>query len=101
MHVYAIGSRGIGCIVRIGRSVQQLQLPAPSLPGPAQSQPPRQPVSPGGVSGSGGYFEYVFRSAARELYGVTVERPLQYKTLRNTDFKEAVLEVRACQPAGS
>jgi len=77
----------------VDKLVQQLQLPAPSLPGPAQSQPPRQPVSPGGVSGSGGYFEYVFRSAARELYGVTVEGPLQYKTLRNTDFKEAVLEV--------
>ncbi len=40
---------------------------------------------------SGGYLEHVFQYAAQELFGEKVEN-LTYKTLRNKDFKEVVLE---------
>ena len=40
---------------------------------------------------SGGYLENVFCYAAQELFGTTVEN-LMYKTLRNKDFQEVILE---------
>ncbi|XP_077980347.1 cytosolic Fe-S cluster assembly factor narfl-like [Glandiceps talaboti] len=43
-------------------------------------------------TGSGGYIEYVLKYAAKELYGHNVEG-IQYKTLRNKDFKEVTLEI--------
>ncbi|EGG16931.1 nuclear prelamin A recognition factor-like protein [Cavenderia fasciculata] len=47
-----------------------------------------------GVTGStGGYFEYLFRRAAKELFGKEIEGEIEYKVGRNTDFKEASLEV--------
>ncbi|KAJ3697172.1 hypothetical protein LUZ61_000877 [Rhynchospora tenuis] len=47
-----------------------------------------------GVSGgSGGYAETVFRHAAKELFNVEVNDPVEFRTLRNSDFREAVLEV--------
>ncbi|XP_064647003.1 cytosolic Fe-S cluster assembly factor narfl-like [Lineus longissimus] len=42
--------------------------------------------------GSGGYLEFIIKYAAQELYGLQLEQ-LQYKTLRNQDFKEVTLEV--------
>eukprot|EP00514_Thraustochytrium_sp_LLF1b_P006133 CAMPEP_0184519922 /NCGR_PEP_ID=MMETSP0198_2-20121128/6888_1 /TAXON_ID=1112570 /ORGANISM="Thraustochytrium sp., Strain LLF1b" /LENGTH=568 /DNA_ID=CAMNT_0026910477 /DNA_START=115 /DNA_END=1821 /DNA_ORIENTATION=- len=42
--------------------------------------------------GSGGYLEYVFRTAARELFNITVpEGPLPYKTGRNADIRTVEL----------
>lgn len=41
--------------------------------------------------GSGGYLEHVFSHAALELFGIKVES-LTYKTLRNKDFQEVILE---------
>ena len=41
--------------------------------------------------GSGGYLEHVFHYAARELFSEKVEK-LTYKTLRNKDFQEVILE---------
>ena len=41
--------------------------------------------------GSGGYLEHVFRYATKALYNETIEG-LTYKTLRNKDFQEVVLE---------
>ncbi|XP_024378244.1 protein NAR1 [Physcomitrium patens] len=47
-----------------------------------------------GVSGgSGGYAECIFRYASRELFGKEISGPLQFKTLRNADFREITLEV--------
>ena len=40
---------------------------------------------------SGGYLEHVFCHAAQEIFGTKVEQ-LTYKTLRNKDFQEVVLE---------
>ena len=43
---------------------------------------------------AGGYLQYIFRTAAKELFGVEVpwDEPLQLKTLRNADFQEVSLE---------
>ncbi|KFK26540.1 hypothetical protein AALP_AA8G262300 [Arabis alpina] len=47
-----------------------------------------------GVAGSsGGYAETIFRHAAKALFGQTIEGPLEFKTLRNSDFREVVLEL--------
>lgn len=49
----------------------------------------------GGGGGSGGYLDVVFRHAARELFGVEVTGPLEYKIprARNPDLREVTLEV--------
>ncbi|VVA93429.1 unnamed protein product [Arabis nemorensis] len=47
-----------------------------------------------GVAGSsGGYAETIFRHAAKALFGQTIEGPLEFKTLRNSDFREVALEL--------
>ncbi|CAA3030689.1 NAR1 [Olea europaea subsp. europaea] len=43
--------------------------------------------------GSGGYADTVFRHAARMLFGKEFGGPLQFKTVRNSDFQEVTLEV--------
>ncbi|CAI0374341.1 unnamed protein product [Linum tenue] len=47
-----------------------------------------------GVAGSsGGYAETVFRNAAKTLFGREIGGPLNFRTIRNTDFREVSLEV--------
>ncbi|KAE7995247.1 hypothetical protein FH972_000067 [Carpinus fangiana] len=47
-----------------------------------------------GVHGSsGGYAETIFRYAAKTLFGKEIEGPLEFRTIRNTDFQEVTLEV--------
>ncbi|KAJ4975226.1 hypothetical protein NE237_000332 [Protea cynaroides] len=47
-----------------------------------------------GVNGSsGGYAETIFRFAAKVLFGNEIEGPLDFKTIRNSDFQEINLEV--------
>ena len=43
---------------------------------------------------AGGYLQYIFRTAARELFGIEVpwSEPLPLKVLRNADFQEVSLE---------
>ncbi|GCB65986.1 hypothetical protein scyTo_0010034 [Scyliorhinus torazame] len=41
--------------------------------------------------GSGGYLEHVFKHAAKELFGIEIHE-ITYKTLRNKDFQEVMLE---------
>lgn len=43
------------------------------------------------TSGSGGYSEFIFKYAARELFDI-VDPKLEYKHLRNPDFREAILQ---------
>ncbi|KAL6894054.1 hypothetical protein ACP4OV_008152 [Aristida adscensionis] len=43
--------------------------------------------------GSGGYAETIFRHAARTLYKREIDGPLDFKILRNSDFREITLEV--------
>lgn len=47
-----------------------------------------------GVAGSsGGYAETVFRHAAKTLFGKVIEGHLEFKIIRNSDFREVALEV--------
>ncbi|PON90260.1 Iron hydrogenase, subset [Trema orientale] len=47
-----------------------------------------------GVPGSsGGYGETIFRYAAKMLFGRTIEGPLEFRTIRNSDFQEVTLEL--------
>ncbi|KAK6149647.1 hypothetical protein DH2020_017172 [Rehmannia glutinosa] len=47
-----------------------------------------------GVRGSsGGYADTLFRYAAKVLFGKEIEGPLEFKTIRNADFREVTLEV--------
>lgn len=47
-----------------------------------------------GVHGSsGGYAETIFRYAAKTLFGREIEGPLEFRTIRNSDFQEVTLEV--------
>lgn len=47
-----------------------------------------------GVSGgSGGYAELIFRHAAKILFGKEIEGPLDFRTIRNSDFQEVTLQV--------
>lgn len=51
-----------------------------------------------GVSGSsGGYAETIFRHAAKSLFEKEINGPLDFKILRNSDFKELSLEVSVIQ----
>lgn len=43
------------------------------------------------TSGSGGYSDHIFKYAAKELFGADVIS-LDYKNLRNPDFKEVIFE---------
>lgn len=42
-------------------------------------------------SGSGGYSDHIFKYAAKELFDMDIEE-LDYKNLRNPDFREIILE---------
>lgn len=42
-------------------------------------------------SGSGGYSDHILKFAAKELFGMEIEK-VEYKNLRNPDFKEVTLE---------
>lgn len=47
-----------------------------------------------GVCGSsGGYAETIFRYAAKELFNIDIEGPLDFKIIRNADFQEVTLDV--------
>ncbi|XP_062619523.1 cytosolic Fe-S cluster assembly factor narfl-like [Saccostrea cucullata] len=47
--------------------------------------------------GSGGYLEHVMRYAVSQIHGTSVEA-LQYKTLRNQDFQEVIVEIEGKKP---
>ncbi|XP_038066334.1 cytosolic Fe-S cluster assembly factor narfl-like [Patiria miniata] len=92
-------TRDVDCVITSGEVEVMLDKEGLSL---ADMQPqdldPMFPVSRDGQlvnhigGGSGGYLEHIFRYAAQELYGVSVEH-IEYKTLKNKDFREATLEV--------
>lgn len=47
-----------------------------------------------GVHGSsGGYAETVFRYAAKVIFGREIEGPVDFRTVKNSDFQEVTLEV--------
>ncbi|CAF3136020.1 unnamed protein product [Rotaria socialis] len=45
-------------------------------------------------SGSGGYLDYIFRCAAKELFNIDMDSaPLEFKATKNQDFRETLLTV--------
>ena len=47
-----------------------------------------------GVQGSSGeYAETIFRHAVKVIFGKEIMGPLEFKTLRNADFREVTLQV--------
>ncbi|XP_072167702.1 cytosolic Fe-S cluster assembly factor narfl-like [Diadema setosum] len=68
-----------------------------------QEYPSVLPVTPSGSivshagGGSGGYLEHILRYAARELYGKELGQ-LEYKTMKNKDFKEVTVQLEGQQP---
>uniref|UniRef100_A0A7N0ZWM7 Iron hydrogenase small subunit domain-containing protein n=1 Tax=Kalanchoe fedtschenkoi TaxID=63787 RepID=A0A7N0ZWM7_KALFE len=47
----------------------------------------------GANGSSGGYADTIFRYAAKEIFGREVVGPLEFKTIKNSDFREVTLEV--------
>ncbi|KAG2444101.1 hypothetical protein HYH02_009043 [Chlamydomonas schloesseri] len=88
--------------------------PPPASLAPSSSSSLASAVAAGGVllpppddrlyglrdaSSSGGYADYVFRAAARELAGAELPPgPLPWRALRNADFQELTLEAPALGP---
>ncbi len=69
---------------------------------PSQLLAGQVPGAEGGGA-SGGFLEFVFRHAARELFGVEVgwEQPLVYQQGRNADYHEVLLELPQPSPNGN
>lgn len=42
--------------------------------------------------GSGGYLEFIFRYASKELFGVTIDK-IEYKASKTNDYRITTLEV--------
>lgn len=57
----------------------------------SESEPEEGSVWAHEFSGSGGYCDHIFKFAAKELFDENVEQ-LEYKNLRNPDFREISLE---------
>lgn len=47
----------------------------------------------GVTGGSGGYADTIFRHAAKTLFGKEIEGPLDFRVIRNSDFREVKLDV--------
>ena len=87
--------------IELPQLVQKIEVDFASLP-ETQSQPLFNNITDSGDligvrGGSGGYLEFVFRYAAKELFNVDVGE-IQYKVVRNNDFKEVELVVCLLPP---
>lgn len=97
----ATNSRDVDCVITSIEIEQMLDMQgSESLSGftPVELDWPWSAQKPEGgnvwgheFSGSGGYCDHIFKFAARELFGEEVEQ-LDYKNLRNPDFRELTLE---------
>lgn len=92
-------TRDVDCVITTGEVEIMLNehevdidsLPLTPMDEPFCSYEKNQLVSHEG-SGSGGYLNYIFKYACKELFGETVDS-IEYKVLRNKDFYECSLEV--------
>ncbi|XP_029805774.1 cytosolic iron-sulfur assembly component 3 isoform X2 [Suricata suricatta] len=91
-------TRDVDCVITTGEVLKLLEEEGVSLsdlePAPldslCSSVSAQEPSSHRG-GGSGGYLEHVFQHAARELFGIHVDK-VTYRPLRNKDFQEVTLE---------
>nr|CAD7416276.1 unnamed protein product [Timema poppensis] len=93
-----LGARDVDCVITAIELEQLLRQEGVDL-SLVDSAPLDYPWGPAGEnelfghrgSGSGGYADHIFTFAAKELFGDSVDQ-LQYKSLRNPDFREVSLE---------
>ncbi|KAM9457287.1 cytosolic Fe-S cluster assembly factor narfl isoform 2-T2 [Clarias gariepinus] len=91
-------TREVDCVITSGEVLKMLEVEGVSLsevePAPLDvmfsNECGKELLCHAG-SGSGGYLHHVFTHAAKQLFGVEVEK-LTYKTLKNKDFQEVILE---------
>lgn len=100
-------SRDVDTVLTSGEIIDLLELKQVDLRSVADSIPCQEELLLSGVSvdgntlvgattgqvGSGGFLEFVFRYAARELFQVDVTGPLEYVQGRNQDIREVKLIV--------
>lgn len=82
--------------VEIEQMLQELQIQFADLPSapvdPLLDHVAREMITTPG-SGSGGYAQHVFQSAAKQLHNIDVA-DVTFTQIRNSDMKEAVLQVK-------
>lgn len=96
----AIDSRDVDCVITSieieqmlgAQSVDLTMEQRTAMDWPWDADAPTHSVYGFEYSGSGGYAEHLFKYAAKELFGQAVGQ-VQFKSLRNPDFKEVSLEV--------
>lgn len=94
-----LNSRDVDCVITSieieqmlsGENVNLLDECAQRMDWPWKTDSPAHTVYGHEFSGSGGYAEHIFKFAAKELFGETIDR-VEFKALRNPDFKEASFE---------
>ncbi|XP_070506459.1 probable cytosolic Fe-S cluster assembly factor AGAP009023 [Chironomus tepperi] len=95
----ALNSRDIDCVITsieieqmlINEGKQLNEFEKGEFDWPWTSKKPENFIWSHELSGSGGYSDYIFKYAAKELFNKNVE-VLEYKNLRNPDFREVTLE---------
>lgn len=95
----AINSRDVDCVITSIEIEQMLTSDNVSLldentvrmDWPWKTEPPIHSVYGYEYSGSGGYSEHIFKHAAKELFNETIDK-VEFKALRNPDYKEVSLE---------
>lgn len=95
----ANNSRDVDCVITsieieqmlTGQNINLLEENLTSMDWPWKTEAPTHSVYGHEYSGSGGYAEHIFKFAAKELFGETVNE-VNFKSLRNPDFKEVTLE---------
>lgn len=94
-----IDSRDVDCVITSieieqmlsGENVNLLDENAIPMDWPWKTVAPTHSVYGYEYSGSGGYAEHIFKYAAKELFNETVDK-VDFKALRNPDFKEVTIE---------
>jgi iron only hydrogenase large subunit-like protein len=95
----ALNSRDIDCVITSIEIEQMLinegknlnEFEKREFDWPWTSKVPENFIWSHELSGSGGYSDYIFKYAAKELFNEQVD-VLEYKNLRNPDFREVTLE---------
>lgn len=95
----AINSRDVDCVITSieieqmfsGENLNLLEEKSMPMDWPWTSNTPAHSIYGYEHSGSGGYAEYIFKYAAKELFNETIDA-VEFKPLRNPDFKEVCLE---------
>ncbi|NXI72024.1 NARFL factor, partial [Anseranas semipalmata] len=91
-------TRDVDCVITTGEVLKLLEQEGISLsdvdPAPLDtmfSSAAEEELTSHSGGGSGGYLEHIYKYAAKELFGIQVDK-IQYKPLKNKDFQEVTLE---------